>query len=915
MRAWIAGLGISLKLQAAFAAVAIMTVAAAAVAITSFSATERGVEGVTTRDVPRVIEALRLSAMSGEISAAAARFVSAKSADEQKALGAEIKERYRALMTVVERLRRGDDGKRAGQGLGAVEVAAQRLGANLQTLETTIAERSGLRASLEAKLDALHRAHARIGDKLNPIVDDSYFDVVTTAEDVGKTADKIVKSLVADGLQIMQAIVEIGAETNLVTGLLTAGTLTSSEPILALLEDRFTSSARRVQKQLAKLPKSSKFDGLKQRVAALVALADFKGRAAAAAAGDGAARDSTAREDAAQDHMARLQSVFRAHESLAGVLVTLVDDLNFDLVMQSDDAVKRSSKAVKDLVANQIVGLRNALEIAAQTHLVASVISEASVAREAAMLNPFRERFKALSESLAKSTKTLGDAAIKTAIADLLAFGNGSGNVLELRERELAAAARADAAIEDNRGIQRELDRAVAVVVGDIEQGMTRSVAELVGDLAHDRVVLIIVAVLSLIASGAIAFFYVQRSLVRRLCAVGGAMRTLAAGDVGLDVPAVADRDEIGEMARAVVVFRDAAVDKERMAGEAAEQQRSSEEAQEAAADAQRRNAEVQAQVIGALKTGLGQLSAGDLTFRLADGFPAAYAEIRDEFNHTVARLRETIEALSASTREVAGAANEISSSTTDLSQRTEEQAATLEQTSASLEEISTVVGRNAENAQQASASAGNARAIADRNGKVVAKAVEAMARIEDSSRRIADIIGVIDEIARQTNLLALNAAVEAARAGEAGRGFAVVAAEVRSLAQRSSQAAKDIKALITSSAGEVEDGVELVNTAGTALTEIVAAIAAVADTVSGIASASAEQADGLAQINKALAQMDETTQQNSALVEENAATAQMLDRQARAMDERVGFFRFEAAAAVPSHARPTRRHAAARAS
>jgi methyl-accepting chemotaxis protein len=895
VRAWVAGLGISVKLQAAFAAVAIMTVAAAAVAITSFSGTERGVETVTTRDVPRVIEALRLSAMSGEISAAAARFVSAKSADEQKALGAEIKERYRALMAIVERLRRNDTGVGAGQGLGAVAASAQRLGSNLQTLEATIAERSGLRASLEAKLDALHKAHARIGEKLTPIVDDSYFEVVTTAEDVGKTADKIVKSLVADGLQIMQAIVEIGAETNLVTGLLTAGTLTSSEPILALLEDRFTSSARRVQKQLAKLPKSSKFDGLKQRVAALVALADFKARAGgAAAAGEG-----NAREDVAQDHMARLQSVFRAHESLAGVLVTLVDDLNFDLLMQSEDAVKRSSKAVKDLVANQIVGLRNALEIAAQTHLVASVLSEASVAREAAMLNPFRERFKALSESLAKSTKTLDDAAIKTAIADLLAFGSGSGNVLELRERELAAAMRADAAIDDNRGIQRELDRAVAAVVADIEQGMTRSVAQLVGDLANDRVVLIIVAVLSLIASGAIAFFYVQRGLVRRLSGICEAMRQLAAGDVRLEVPAVADRDEIGEMARAVVVFRDAAIEKEHMAEQASEQRRASEAAQATAAGAQRRNAEMQAQVIGALKAGLVEVSAGDLTFRLTDDFPAAYAEIRDEFNRTIARLRETIEVLSDSTREVAGAATEISSSTIDLSQRTEEQAATLEQTSASLEEISTVVGRNAENAQQASASAGNARAIADRNGQVVAKAVEAMARIEVTSGRIADIIGVIDEIARQTNLLALNAAVEAARAGEAGRGFAVVASEVRSLAQRSSQAAKDIKALITSSAGEVQDGVELVNTAGAALTEIVTAIAAVAETVSGIAAASAEQASGLAQINKALAQMDETTQQNSALVEENAATAQMLDRQAKTMDEQVGFFRCEAAAAV----------------
>jgi methyl-accepting chemotaxis protein len=185
----------------------------------------------------------------------------------------------------------------------------------------------------------------------------------------------------------------------------------------------------------------------------------------------------------------------------------------------------------------------------------------------------------------------------------------------------------------------------------------------------------------------------------------------------------------------------------------------------------------------------------------------------------------------------------------------------------------------------------------------VVAKAVEAMAKIEDSSRKISDIIGVIDEIARQTNLLALNAAVEGARAGEAGRGFAVVASEVRSLAQRSSQAAKDIKDVITNSNGQVKDGVDLVNRAGTALTEIVESIKKVSDIVADIANASAEQATGIEQVNKALTQMDEVTQQNSALVEENAATAKTLEHQAKAMDERVAFFRLDAEA---GHAAPS---------
>src|SRR5947208_349354 len=223
------------------------------------------------------------------------------------------------------------------------------------------------------------------------------------------------------------------------------------------------------------------------------------------------------------------------------------------------------------------------------------------------------------------------------------------------------------------------------------------------------------------------------------------------------------------------------------------------------------------------------------------------------------------------------------------------------------MEGISRTVKKNAESAQQANQVAGGTCTVADRGGAVVAQAVQAMARIEQSSGKITDIISVIDEIARQTNLLALNAAVEAARAGEAGRGFAVVASEVRSLAQRSSQAAKDIKDLITNSSDQVQEGVELVNRAGASLTEIVESIKKVAEIVSDIAAASGEQSSGIDQVNAALNQMDEVTQQNSALVEENAAAAKALEQQSQAMDERVSFFRLgeEEAARAATPGRP----------
>jgi methyl-accepting chemotaxis protein len=325
---------------------------------------------------------------------------------------------------------------------------------------------------------------------------------------------------------------------------------------------------------------------------------------------------------------------------------------------------------------------------------------------------------------------------------------------------------------------------------------------------------------------------------------------------------------------------------------QAEEQRRIEGEAQAKSAQERSKVANEQARVVGSIAKGLKSLAEGNLTYRIDEVFAGAYEQIRLDFNLAADRLQETIEAIAEAARQVAGASTEISSGTTDLSQRTESQSAVLEKTSSSMEEISSTVRQNAENAQYANKITAETRDVANRGSDVVGKTIKSMSHIEESSHKIADIITVIDEIARQTNLLALNAAVEAARAGEVGRGFAVVASEVRSLAQRSSQAAKDIKALITSSFGEVQEGVALANQAGSALDEVVASIKRAADVVADIAKASSEQAGGLAQISSALSQIDQANQQNSALVEESAAAAKTLEIQAAAMAGQVGFFR-----------------------
>jgi len=255
------------------------------------------------------------------------------------------------------------------------------------------------------------------------------------------------------------------------------------------------------------------------------------------------------------------------------------------------------------------------------------------------------------------------------------------------------------------------------------------------------------------------------------------------------------------------------------------------------------------------------------------------------------ARLTETVSRVRESSGAVGGAAKELASGNTNLSQRTEEQAASLQETAASMEQLTSTVRQNAENAQQASSLASNASDVARQGSDVVGRVVSTMQGISDSSTRIAEITGIIEGIAFQTNILALNAAVEAARAGEQGRGFAVVASEVRSLAQRSSTAAKEIKELIADSAGKVRDGSALAGEAGTTMAQVTQAVSRVTDIMEEIAAASAEQGRGIEQVNQAITQMDEVTQQNAALVEEAAAASQALEEQGRKLNDVMAFF------------------------
>ncbi len=380
--------------------------------------------------------------------------------------------------------------------------------------------------------------------------------------------------------------------------------------------------------------------------------------------------------------------------------------------------------------------------------------------------------------------------------------------------------------------------------------------------------------ILGSVAVAGLLGWLLARSVTAPLTDLGRSMQALAGHDFDQPIGGLGRSDEFGVFAGVLNDFRAKLREADRAGFE-----------RDATRDEQER-------VVAELGRGLTRLAEGDLDATITAPFPAAYEGLRADFNRTLETLGTIVASVVNNANSIRDRSIEISASSDDLSRRTESQAAALEETAAALGELTASVVSAAERAAEVETVVGEAKAEAESSGSVVCDAVAAMSEIKRSSDEISQIIGVIDDIAFQTNLLALNAGVEAARAGEAGRGFAVVASEVRSLAQRSSEAARQIKALIEGSAKQVQDGVSLVGQAGTALTSIVDRVSEISSLVSEIASGAKEQSTGLGEINIAITQLDQVTQQNAAMVEESTTASHALSQDAAHLGEVVGCFR-----------------------
>jgi methyl-accepting chemotaxis protein len=542
--------------------------------------------------------------------------------------------------------------------------------------------------------------------------------------------------------------------------------------------------------------------------------------------------------------------------------------------------------------------------------------------------DPAEESYRKAKEDFAASKERLfslfsdAEAAYPEAAGQIRAFEDGSRTIANILDQAVAASdgGNRDAA----KAALFDVEHRMVTVLEDMRGWINTSSdaidrkAAALQQHTNQTILHSLMALATLFALGiALSLFINRREISEPLASLQARMRSLADGETAAPVYGLGRGDEIGNMASAVSVFRDNAIERLRLETEA-EANRGLSEQEKARREQQRaREAAETKAAVDALGSGLQALAEGDLGYRIDQSFVAELDQLRTNFNASMKTLQDTLAAVGQNARAIDAGANEIRGAADDLAKRTEQQAASVEQTAAALEEITTTVKDSTHRAEEAGVLVSRARDTAHSSGKVVESAISAMEEIEKSSAEISNIIGVIDDIAFQTNLLALNAGVEAARAGEAGKGFAVVAQEVRELAQRSANAAKEIKTLITASGDQVRAGVSLVGQTGTALQTIVTEVQEINRHVVAIVEAAREQSIGLQEINTAVNTMDQGTQQNAAMVEESTAASHGLATEAASLTALLGHFNVGSGAtaapmrsAAPTASAPVRRAA-----
>lgn len=801
-----------------------------------------------------------------------------------------------------------------GAELTEAELVSQKFTQALSRFESLVTIREQEFANLaeiEQAVTQLRELSKSASTMLSRQSDVVYFEVVVAGRQTSNTVNDTLHRIVEKDFRDIRLSLEIDGEINLIAGVVLALPEVDTAGMTPVLKEMGQLALANLEKHLEE---AEEVEMLADILPDLKRLAGLFGTQLNSVAGFGLDVSDV---------------IYDTREDVDAVLRMTIGVLLAGLQERVDVAATENQDAVQALMSNQVSAIRELASLDALVNRLVGIAFEVAVAGSAEDLSETTARLSSEAATLQRLSSDLPDE-MKQVMQDILTISDPEQGLPDLRDNVLTWRADTELAAQQVAMDVREITRLTQAegneALHQIEAAQTE-LSSLQADVRFDLILIAIAAVVVIIP----VQFLTWLTIVRPMRLLSRATDGLAGGDLSATDNLKFRAGEVGEMTRALRVFRDNIVEnnrlkeeemreharriesektarEEKQAREEEQRQRQQEreqqerarreaeakrenELREAAAAEEQRQREEQDLLVSTLAEGLTKLASGDLRAKITQEFPEAYEQLREDFNRTAEALEEIIGTIANSVGTISGDSTEIANSASELSTRTEQSVEMLLQTSAAIEQMTISVQSASQGAEQADAKVRDARAEAEKSGEIVSEASVAMGEIESSSDAISQIISVIEGIAFQTNLLALNAGVEAARAGEAGRGFAVVASEVRALAQRSSEAAHEIEELITKSGEQVKKGVQLVARAGQALEGISYSVVEVSSHVTDIATSAKEQAQGIGEVNVAVTKLEGFAQQNAAMFEETTAASHSLKQEANTLSEIVSKF------------------------
>lgn len=891
--------GVRAKLLMAFSIIAATTVAASTLGLYSLSNIEQSITKITGDTVPSMTTAMMLSQKTGSLKSAMPLIAISSNEKDKNTLTQALQNQVKDIVVL---------GTQVG-GIAQLDEVASKLSEQLNEMSVLASDAIRHSEALAKDMKDVVITHSTLDKQLLSDVDDLGFNLIIESEDATSNSLDALDHLINESLVDLNAALSLQSNTNSLLLSYSVAASTKSPKVVSSELAKSHVLAGKINSHIDTIGDDDLGADVKLLIQKLIdtGLAEngvFEIKT-----------DTLNGLPATSSIEALLSEGTGSLQKINEAVATAIDNLYFELVISAETVKETNSTTIPLLMDPGVSNLRLLLEYRANNNMLLGLLSESSQVDLIEKLIPIRERFTAVEGSVLESLSLLesldSGAALITEIGSMLAFAKGDGGVLANREKVLKAKSSFNAKMsEANESLDLLLEN-VTLQVDTAKLSVAEASESNLQIIALSRTLLGAFAAASLIITVLLVWLLVSRNILQRLTKVVTALQHIANGNLS-DKVDVEGTDELGQLAKAVDIFREKALENNKLVeaqAKAVEERRLQEQEQNRLEIERRQGQEEQSQRklkraereqaaalalrddTDALLKVVKSASEGDLTHEITVKGSHPTGQLGSGLEQLIFSFTDVMHQISNTANAVASDSNNIASSNALLSERTQLQAASLEETSASMQQITEVVVNNSQNAEKAESLVNTAHNKTQEVGRVVQDTVVAMNEINDSSKKISNIVGVINEIAFQTNLLALNASVEAARAGQQGAGFAVVADEVRTLAARSAIAAKEIGELIDDSVKKVDHGVQLVDSSGSTLGELSSSVESVIDIIQEIVEDSKTQTSGIHTVNEATRSLDEMTQKNSEMVDQSAAASDSLATQASLLKRQVGFF------------------------